>query len=459
MPSSTTSEIELPLGNTSIESLPTEILRLGAEALAQHSHPYNDVQHDLLSCLLTSQALHDTAIPLIYRNVKFSKAATFHKFLNQIIKYPSLGRAVQCLDLSELGPLQALSSDDLFTCLSATPLLKAFLAPEDIDLSTELLRKLLCGLPQLKTLNFHGCNSSSFAEAFVTLLEEQGLKISPSIMELNLHGCNTLPENIFERLLPSLPLLRILDVTGTYISGVALRSLSLKARLTSLNISHCAFLSSRSVTKFLTSHPSVINSLVTLNAATKPIHEDATLSEEDLAKLLPNLPPTLKTLNLKNSTMTPEHLPALHKLAKQLEELNVGSDLRLGDLEALFLPSTSSTDAEEPRTPPDEHKPDTVLTPLAQAVAICNLHQRLASLPTSASARWSLKTLDISSMSIFQQRKILTSFLLGRHSTPLHRIELSEEVYLMTKSLKNVANAVGWGVEWDGRHCFLVRDE
>ncbi|KAL3419969.1 leucine Rich Repeat domain-containing protein [Phlyctema vagabunda] len=450
--------------------IPTDLLLppgLGTEALAQHAHPYDDIQHDLLSCLLTSQKLHATAIPLVYRHVRFSKASTFAKFLAQLTRYPALGQHVQSLDLSELGRLQAIAADDLLRCLTLTPLLRTFLAPPHLEPHVDVLRRVLGELPQLTTLSFKNCTSTAFTEAFANLFDSQrDVCISPSITDLNLHGCGTLESEIFEILLPALPRLQKLDIGCTNTPSSALLSLATTVRLTELNMDYCANLSSRPVVRFLTTHAAVQHSLVALSANTRAMHEDAVFSEEDLSRLLAQLPRSLKSLHVKTSMMTPEHLPLLQRLARQLEELSVGSDLRLADLECLFLPKTDPTTTHtqagsypEPRTPVTEDG-EASKSSLSQAVAVCKLHQRLSSISASSedvSPPWTIKRLDLSSMSIFQQRKILTSFLLGLHSLPLTRIQIGEEVYVTCKSLTRVCAAVDWIVTWDGRRCFLSR--
>ncbi|RDW77535.1 hypothetical protein BP6252_05588 [Coleophoma cylindrospora] len=448
-----------------LENLPAEILRLGAESLAENTNPYTDIQHDLITCLLTSQRLKDTAMPLVYRNVKFSKASTFQKFLVQITKYPELGRHVQSLDLSELGTSQAIATADLLQCLNLTPLLRSFLAFPELELSSQVLQTLFCSLPQLQTLNLRSCNSQESASAFESLFANADLAISTSITELNLSNCSGFPENALQRVLSQLPKLQILDVSRTTVDGEALQSIPASARLTHLNVQHCTQLRGRAVARFIASHPSVQSSLVSFNAETKATLEDAVLDEEDVSKLLASIPKTVKMLNLKHSIMTPDHLPLLQALSNQLDELSVGSDLRLEDIESLFLTPTTSAPAVSTAESPSEVRPeaikastDPILKSMSQAVAICNIRQRLLSIDVPGTPLWSLKSIDISGMHIFQQRKILTSLLLGDHSLPLTRIAIGEEVYLMCKDLKRVCGAVGWRVEWDGRACEILRD-
>lgn len=62
------------------------------------------------------------------------------------------------------------------------------------------------------------------------------------------------------------------------------------------------------------------------------------LSAEDVSRLLPKLPPSLRSLNMGGARVNVTHIPGLRRLAKQVEELGLASaDLSLStDISRLF---------------------------------------------------------------------------------------------------------------------------
>ena len=65
-----------------------------------------------------------------------------------------------------------------------------------------------------------------------------------------------------------------------------------------------------------------------------------------MTALLPNLPSSLKSLNLNGARVTSEHAPLLLPLTKHLEELGLsGADLSISDLNSFFVPPVQQPEA------------------------------------------------------------------------------------------------------------------
>jgi hypothetical protein len=310
-----------------------------------------------MSLLLTSKTLHMATLNTLYSKITIPHSRIFRKFLSHISQHGSLGSIVRRLDFCHLNPHQLfstaaersqarnLTSETLLQCLELTPYLQEFLAQEyiDDDIDIEILRKLFFGLPRLRALDFCGCSSTDFKNAFSTLLTDEWPE-ELSITRLSLHKCLTLPYQAFEALLPRLKHLTHLDVAGTRITDKALASIPLTARITHLNLARCTLLSTRMVIDFLTQHPAV-KELVYLSIATDA-RSHQLLDVDDVTELISVLPKTLKSLSLKGSRMAKSHISQLVPLTKHLEELALGRGLALKDLSGLFVPD----DEEEQMT-------------------------------------------------------------------------------------------------------------
>jgi hypothetical protein len=331
----------------------------------------------------------------------------------------------------------------------------------DEHLNHDILQKLFCDLPFIETLNLSDSNSSTFAHAF-SVVVNGSREITKSIRSLSLAGCRNLPPQVFDLLLPRLPSLQHLDVSNTQITSPALCSIGRSAKLTHLNISYCYVQDVKALVDFLVNHPST-KELVDLNMEANQGLEHEILSEEDISQFLPWLPPTLKILNLKNSTMTCAHAKLLEGLSMCVEELSVGAHLRFRDIERLLL-GTGNLDGEEEEPTaleeedyvdiPSKYQP--VLSPVEEAIACCKLRQRINSYPEATKAT-SVRYLDISSLPVIEQGKISTSALLGPQSRPLEIIEISENIVGRYEALPKLCAAVGWDFKNVGRRCWLRR--
>ena len=350
------------------ESLPNEIQDLiYSYTTVDHTmDSYTRPHTDLCSLSLVSRSLHSAALRVMYRHVSIAQSKSFTKFLRSLTEDESLGEFVQWLDFSHYsnigyGRTKSTSTRTPFLtpttikeCLDRLPLLQAFLVHEHVDdeLDVNVLTKLF-RMPHMQALDFSGCSSKAFTESFTSLCTTSSWRdnslislgnFSHPLKRLSLHECTTLQESVFEALLPRLTNLTHLDVAHTLINDKALNCIPVTARITHLNLERCTRLTGSGVVRFLTSHPAAKDSMVYLN-----ILADASrhrlLSEEDVTRLLPALPPTVRSLNVGGARINPTHVPALRKLATQLEELGLRSaNLGLGaDLDRIFTTATGES--------------------------------------------------------------------------------------------------------------------
>jgi len=323
-----------------------------------------------------------------------------------------------------------LTPQTLLQCLELLPNLQEFLAQEHIDeeLTAEVIRTLL-EMPRLKAVDFCACSSTSFRDAMMAVVRSPRSVDLPQILpitRLSFHECYSLPSVVFESLLPRLPNLTHLDVAHTRITDEALASIPETARISHLNISKCAGLSGDKVVEFLISHPAVKNKLVYLNLLMDAKSAEM-LSAADITALLPALPSTLRSLNLKGSKMSSNHMSLLLPLTKHLEELGLGRNLSYGEILALVRP------------PPEEEE---------EELAAWTPHQ--------------LHFIDISDLEAYELDFSLlfnqsTSILL-QSTMPLEVIEVSQKLYEKLKDREHVFKQFGWVVKEAGRRGWLVRD-
>jgi hypothetical protein len=430
-------------GMSPLEELPMELLSSIIDQLATDIPPngFTARNIDLMSLLLTSRGLHGATLATLYSQITIPHSRIFRKFLTHITEHPVLGTIVRRLDFSHFNPTgagqtareraqtQNLTSATLLQCLSLIPNLREFLVQEhmDDDLDAKVLKYLLCDLPMLRALDFCASSSTSFRDAFNTVINASPspLPQNLSITRLSFHECAILPSNIFETLLPRLLKLTHLDAAHTRITDEALSSIPSTAQITHLNLSKCSYLDGEKVVGFLSTHPAVKDTLVYLNLA-MDVKSHEMLSSAHITSLLPTLPSSLRSLNLKGSKVDRSHIPLLLPLTKHIEELGLGRHLELSDLVRLFVP--------------DEN---------------VSIEEQIAWIPHS------LRYVDVSDLSI-EQLDLGTMFntricpLLTGFVEPLEVLELSAEV--MGKLSKSPAvGRVGWCVRETGRRGWLVR--
>ncbi|KAI1274454.1 hypothetical protein F5Y07DRAFT_390559 [Xylaria sp. FL0933] len=421
-------------GSSTLERLPIEIKDNIIDHLVLDVPPegFASRNADLMAMLLTSRTLHSATLNALYRNITIPHSRIFRKFLAHLAQNQELGTIVRRLDFSHFNPTSLfttaserattrnLTSETLLQCLELTPYLREFLAQEyvDEDIDVHVLRKLFFGLGRLRGLDFCACSSAPFKAAFESILSDDWPQRLP-ITRLSLHRCINLPSAVFETLLPRLTNLTHLDVAGTRITDEALMSIPHTATITHLNLAKCRLLTSSAVIDFLTHHPAVKNLVYLSVAADFQSYE--LLDEDDLTRLLPALPSTLRSLSLKGSKMNASHINLLRPLTKHLEELSMGRRLKTEDINRLFLP--------------DEEM------------------EQLDWIPHT------LKYLDLSDYvagSLSLPALFSNDSLLNRHSAPLEVVEVPDDAYTRLSRSAPVKRA-GWMVTDFGSRAWLVR--
>jgi hypothetical protein len=383
-----------------------------------------------MSLLLTSRTVHAATLYTLYRHITIPHSRIFRKFLSNITAHPALGTIVRRLDFSHFNPAtifdtaserartQNLTATTLRECLELAPHLQEFLAQEYIedDLGPEVLAKLFFDMPRLQALDFCGSSSVPFKNSFTALLSMSWPEMLP-ITRLSLHKCLTLPSALFETVLPRLVNLTHLDIAGTRVTNAALESIPATARITHLNLAKCRLLSAEAVINFLASHPSVISSLEFLSVATD-FRSHQLFDIDDITQLLAILPRTLKSLSIKGSKMDQVHIPLLRPLMRSLEELSIGRNFTIQDVNQLF---------EE-----DE-----------------------------GSGPFVIKYLDLSDI---LGRDLDLSFLFGNkchvlknQSLPLEVVEIDEESFKVMAKSPQILDRVGWAAKEFGSRSWMVR--
>ncbi|KAI0845769.1 hypothetical protein F5Y00DRAFT_255080 [Daldinia vernicosa] len=431
-------------GLSTIEKLPAEILGQIIDHLVLDVPP-NGVSArnvDLMSLLLTSKTLHSATLNALYKNITIPHSRIFRKFLSHIAQNKELGTIVRRLDFSHFNPTtlfataserattRNLTPETLMQCLELTPFLREFLAQEYIEdeINAHVLRKLFFGLERLQGVDFCGCSSTRFKGAFQSILLTgwpDGWPEALSISRLSLHKCITLPSSVFETLLPRLGNLTHLDLAGTRVTNEALLSIPHNAKITHLNLSKCKLLTADVVIDFIANHPAVKGLVVLSLGADARSHQ--LLDEDDLSKLIPTLPQSLRSLSLKGSKMTASHIDLLRPLTKHVEELALGRRLKITDIDRLFVPDESNDD---------------------------NIDEELEWIPHS------LKYLDLSDYTA-TELDLITMFdrntsMMKKFSAPLEVIEVTDDLYpRLAKS--PVVKQLGWTVTENGSRAWLVR--
>ncbi|RDL41128.1 RNI-like protein [Venustampulla echinocandica] len=430
-----------PPGRSQIETLPMELLGTIIDQLSTDIPPngFTARNIDLMSLLLTSRTMHAATLATLYNHITIPHSRIFRKFLSHVSEHPPLGTIVRRLDFSHFNPTGSgitareraqtlnLIPQTLLQCLSLTPNLREFLAQEHIDddLDSEVIQKLLCGLPMLTALDFCACSSTSFRDSFNAVIHASPSPL-PAILpitRLSLHECSILDSTIFSALLPRLPHLTHLDVAHTRITNSALFSIPKSARLTHLNLSKCTYLTGPEVVEFLSTHPAA-QTLVCLNLA-MDIKSHELLGSDDVTALLPVLPSSLRSLNLKGCEMNASHIPLLLPLTKHVEELGLSRNLELADITRLFIPDENLSIEEQV-----DWIPHTVCY-----IDVSDL---------------SIDALDLGTL--FGMRCLVLKSV----TAPLTVLEVSAEVFKKLEKSPAVKR-VGWCLKDAGRRYWLVR--
>ncbi|KAI1911076.1 hypothetical protein LOZ61_004054 [Ophidiomyces ophidiicola] len=424
-----------------IEMLPAEILDQIMSYLVVDIPPDGCTPRntDLVSCLLTSRALHSATLSVLYRTITIHHSNIFAKALTQIRQYPYLGTFVRRLDFSPftsiwsgrsqwmISQIQNLTSTTLLACLDLLPILQELLLQEHVenDLNADVLKKVMSGMPSLRAVDFCGCSSYTFSSGFVeAVTEDPDFPTQlPNLRRVSLHKCASLPDAAFRSLFPRLVNLTHLDVADTQITNSTLLLIPESARITHLNLSLCTRLRGAGVVAFLNSHPAVTDTLVYLNLMSD-VSTHGLLEEEDVVNLLPHLTPTLRSLNLGGARITSAHMPMLLQLSKHLEELGLDSaKITINDINSFFIrqPASSRNESNSEWVHPKLRYLDLTRNPHITTATLLNT--RLCVLATE-------------------------------QSFPLHVIELTERV---VSPLRGRPSSNGWTVSKPGRRTWYVR--
>ncbi|TGO54611.1 hypothetical protein BCON_0104g00070 [Botryotinia convoluta] len=467
-------------GQSPLELLPPELLQkiLGNLEL-KYDHREGGSSNDsgdincphlerptLFSCLRVSRAIYMNALFITYRSVTVTHMSAFNHILAQLTENPILGRTIRRLDFSELKTTRPMRefSNYLHGIVSLAPHLREFRIPKDTNLngflSESLLRLLFVGLPHLKTLDLGNCTSSTL-DCIPSILDSMPASVSLPIKSLSLENCKALPASSFDSLFSRLGSIQSMTLSHTHITTEALQLLPPTAKISHLALNHCPFLEDVSLIDFITSHPSVKNALEYLDAsADLTVGEE--INEKDTERLLKYAPRTIKTLKLRGWKMDSACAAQLKALNQTVEELSIGTGLRMRDLESIFLDTEDNESRnEEEGTDSSEidSKYTTVLEPMERAIAITKLRRRISStpLPTFTGVKHSLRYLDIRGMTLAEQSKIRSSILLGKQSVALNVIAVNDRLMDREGTLKEICASVGWTVKRDGRRCLLIR--
>lgn len=391
-----------------------------------------------MSLLLTSKTLHTATLSTLYSKITIPHSRIFQKFLAHIVAHPALGTIVRRLDFCHFNPAQLfstaaersqarnLTSTTLAQCLELTPYLQEFLAQEyiDDDLDAHVLHKLFLGLPRLQAVDFCGCSSPSFRDAFTSMLSTTWPD-QLSITRLSFHKCLMLPSGVFETILPRLPNLTHLDVTGTRITDKALGSIPASAKISHLNLAKCKLLSARMVIDFLANHPAVSTRLTFLSLASDA-RSHQLLDVDEVTELISVLPRTLKSLSLKGNKMDKSSIKLLLPLTKHLEELALGRGLKIEHINKIFVPDQS--------------------------------------LGVDAQLAWVPHTLKFLDLSDFWSSELDLSFLFGsscailkKFSEPLEVVEVADDVARRLGKSPTTTARAGWRTSECGSRTWLVR--
>ncbi|KAF7956113.1 hypothetical protein EAE96_005033 [Botrytis aclada] len=467
-------------GQSPLELLPPELLQkiLGNLEL-KYDHREGGSSNDsgdincphlerptLFSCLRVSRAIYMNALFITYRSVTVTHMSAFNHILAQLTENPILGRTIRRLDFSELKTARPMRefSNYLYGIVSLAPHLREFRIPKDINLngflSESLLRLLFVGLPHLKTLDLGNCTSSTL-DCIPSILDSMPASVSLPIKSLSLENCKALPASSFDSLFSRLGSIQSMTLSHTHITTEALQLLPPTAKISHLALNHCPFLEDVSLIDFVTSHASVKNTLEYLDvSADLTVGEE--INEKDTERLLKYAPRTIKTLKLRGWKMDSACVAQLRALNQTVEELSIGTGLRMRDLESIFLDTEDNESRNEEElldSSEIDSKYTTVLEPMERAIAITKLRRRISStpLPTFTDVKHSLRYLDIRGMTLAEQSKIRSSILLGKQSVALNVIAVNDRLMDREGTLKEICASVGWTVKRDGRRCLLVR--
>ncbi|KAK7998727.1 hypothetical protein PG991_015206 [Apiospora marii] len=258
------------------------------------------------------QDLYTATLHALYRKITIPIRGLFRKFLAHVSQNQELGTIT------------------LLQCLEYTPYLREFLAQEHIDdeINEDVLRKLFLDLPRLQAVDFTGCSSNNF-KAAMSAIPKFELPVSLAITRLSLHKCINLPSAVFESLMPTL---------------ATQRTWTLPAPASQMKPLLCTVESRGGVG--VSGHTPRSQWLLVFLSVASDARSHQLLDVEDVTRLLPILPSTLRLLSLKGSKMDDSHIDLLRPLTKHLEELALVGLEKLTDIDRLFVPDENDDDVQ-----------------------------------------------------------------------------------------------------------------
>ncbi|KAJ5037987.1 uncharacterized protein L3040_006862 [Drepanopeziza brunnea f. sp. 'multigermtubi'] len=434
-----------PAGASPLEGLPTELLtrillyvssaKSGAR-WTPHALPGDDSPRvvGLLSSLQVSHRLHSVALRLLYHSPSIqasrSLASPVSKFFHAVDQRPAFGALVRTLDLTraaKIGCDYTLSHPDLSRLPSLRDLRLALSQLEGIS----TLHHLVSSRASLEALTLDVCRRR---DAHSPMLQSGAFDTRPhellvsddssNLTSLRFTdatgtgggggGLHLVPSAMLGSLLPRMHRLQVLDVSRTRVTAEALASIPATARLTHLNIAGCQLLACDRLVAFLTTHPAVTRSLQVLRAghvqqqqqqvittlsttssSSSPSEPQDPLREDQINALLAAAPRSLRSLDLGMARMGRGNIPSLQAACGQLEELSLGPGLTMRDVEDVLLQpmytfadehpavATCASAAAATYSPKEEMRAESILGPMRDAVALCQLRRRLHSVQES----------------------------------------------------------------------------
>jgi hypothetical protein len=424
----------------------------------------------LLPCLQVCHRLHEVSLPLFFRDIKLiQQECTFEglgvKLLRTMGCNPALAPLIRTLDISEYCHLGGPSL--LPRALASIPRLRSLhLQLGDLKpLDNQAIQNIFFSVPQLETLVLENTRPNIHPASLADILRAVGSVDSSSFSNIRSLTCRsdegsirswTLADRIefvdadlFGHFLTRFPKLRDLDLSYTPIDPKSLFFINSNVRLKRLRITNCQGNDTSALSHFLATHPAANTSLVVLDLTR------VRFNEHDTTIILENLPPTLRSLNLSHSSMSASQVPLLQKLCQHLEELDVGQDLTMDDIERMLMGKGFDFDCAEEYRPLDGSPNskvtlghELVLGPMRDAIAVCKLRRRIASVsPIRSSAgvwRSQVRYLNLSSIADKEQGRIANSVLLGEHSRPLQHVAVAGVKSEDNRVLQKLCGACGW---------------
>jgi len=418
--------------------------------------------------------MHDVALPIFYRNIKLvqqelSDEGKNLQFFRAIKLDPRLPSLIRTLDLSDFRisgwPWLIPRAMTLIPRLRSLHLQLSNL----IQLDDQKVQTIFFGMPNLEILTIENTRTKTHGSSLAKVLQTLEFANPTSVSRIRSLTCRTVSHSshsgtpaesvefidsgILGKFLQRFPVLQALDLSDTSVNPKSLLAINTNSRLQYLRITKCQDSDTATLAYFLARHAAVNSSLVVLDCS------GLTFNEQETSRILENLPPTLQSLNLDSSKMTSNHVPLLQKLTRSLEELKIGNGLIMNDVEAMVLgpcfkfhPANTRPSVNMARVSKDAPGQELVLGPMRDAVAVCKLRRRLASVSPIASKihmeKSRLRYLNLGSMDEEEQGRITNSVLLAVQSKPLELIVVSGIESEDYRVLGKLSDGCGWKDKW-----------